>query len=78
MLRPQLTVVAEEPEVVAQAPTVDETQDVIIVEEGLTAPPAQIAEEIELAIRAQQVATGTPLIVEVDDESAEVEEVLED
>ena len=39
----------------------------------------QIAEEIELGIRAQQVATGTPLVVEAEDEdSAEAEELLEE
>jgi recombination protein RecA len=37
----------------------------------------QIAEEIELGIRAQQVATGTPLVVEAEDEAApEAEEAL--
>lgn len=29
----------------------------------------EVAEEIELAIRAQQVATGTPLVVEAEDEA---------
>jgi recombination protein RecA len=39
----------------------------------------QIAEEIELGIRAQQVATGTPLVVEAEeDESPEAEELLEE
>jgi recombination protein RecA len=39
----------------------------------------QIAEEIELGIRAQQVATGTPLVVEAeDDDSVEAEELLEE
>ncbi|MGH2524193.1 MAG: recombinase RecA, partial [Anaerolineales bacterium] len=40
----------------------------------------EIAQEIELAIRAQQVATGTPMIVEPDEESrgAESEAALED
>ena len=42
---------------------------------------SQFAEEIELAIRAQQAATGTPLIVDdpADDETAlEAEEALEE
>ncbi len=39
----------------------------------------QVAEEIELGIRAQQVATGTPLVVEVEEaDSAEAEELLEE
>ncbi len=38
----------------------------------------EIAEEIELAIRAQQVATGTPLLVETPDESEEAEEPAEE
>ncbi len=38
----------------------------------------EIAQEIELAIRAQQVATGTPLVVEDDSEAAEAEALAED
>lgn len=47
VLKPQLTVVAETPEVETVIPTVDERQDVIIVDQGLSAPPAEIREEIE-------------------------------
>ncbi|MEO8324090.1 MAG: glycosyltransferase, partial [Actinomycetota bacterium] len=47
VLKPQLTVVAETPEVETAIPTVDERQDVIIVDQGLSAPPAEIREEIE-------------------------------
>jgi recombination protein RecA len=39
----------------------------------------EVAEEIELAIRAQQAATGTPLVVEAEEEvEAAVDDALED
>ena len=38
----------------------------------------EIADEIELAIRAQQVATGTPLLVKAPDENEEAEELAEE
>ncbi len=64
VLQPQLTVVQDEPEVVAQVPTVDEQQDVIIVDQGLSAPPGEIAEEIErqrmMPPQEIEIVPGTP------------------
>jgi hypothetical protein len=46
VLQPQLTVVPETPEETV-IPTVDERQDVIIVDQGLSAPPSEISAEVE-------------------------------